>query len=314
MERDARLQKLEIPLDEVNELWMQENGPKHVKKLAEHYGIFKDIFNGGFFLPVVPLDINYEYEGEFVNPVYRGNRISPFEAHKQPEVSFDPAEGSLWTLILTNPDGHLQDNESEYLHWLIGNIPEGDVSKGDVLCDYLQPFPARGTGFHRFVFVLMQQDGRLDFSGQQRSPQCHSLEERTFKTADFLSQHQGHLTPKGLSFFQSEYDDSVRDIFHKTLDMREPSFEYAHPPFYHPPQEAYPYKQPFDRYFDRYRDKKDLAEEVMKMKMAMISPFTAYERPKYPLIHRAVKGTRATWINRREEKMHRRLEQFKDLP
>ncbi len=30
-------------------------------------------------------------------------------------------------------------------------------------------------------------------------------------------------------------------------EMREPEFEYMHPPFYHPPQAHYPNKQPFDR-------------------------------------------------------------------
>ncbi len=30
-------------------------------------------------------------------------------------------------------------------------------------------------------------------------------------------------------------------------DMREPEFEYMHPPPYHPPQVHYPGKQPFDR-------------------------------------------------------------------
>ena len=68
------------------------------------------------------------------------------------------------------------------------------------------------------------------------------------------------------------------------------------------------------RYYDRYRDKKDLAEEVMKLKMDMISPFSDYpEKFKYPLIHRETKY-KPSWLKRREEHMHRRIEQFKDLP
>ena len=67
------------------------------------------------------------------------------------------------------------------------------------------------------------------------------------------------------------------------------------------------------RYYDRYRDKKDLAEEVLKMKLEMISPFKEYIPEKYPLIHRP-KTHRASWLKKRDEMIARRIEQFKDLP
>lgn len=36
-----------------------------------------------------------------------------------PEVNFEAPEKSLWTLMLTNPDGHLNQENSEYIHWLV---------------------------------------------------------------------------------------------------------------------------------------------------------------------------------------------------
>lgn len=45
-----------------------------------------------------------------------------------------------------------------------GNIPGSDVKKGEVIFDYLQPFPPHGTGYHRYVFVLYKQDKRIDYS------------------------------------------------------------------------------------------------------------------------------------------------------
>lgn len=36
-----------------------------------------------------------------------------------PEVKFDVPKNSLWTLLLTNPDGHLYNENSEYIHWLV---------------------------------------------------------------------------------------------------------------------------------------------------------------------------------------------------
>jgi large subunit ribosomal protein L38 len=122
-------------------MWFHEYGPWHFQKIAEHYGIYKDLFDGDFFVPVVNIDINYEFDGQYINPVIRGNRLTPtevafivlaiilfwyfsinlcfYQVCKQPQVSFEAPEGSHWTLIMTNPDGHLKDNESEYLHWLM---------------------------------------------------------------------------------------------------------------------------------------------------------------------------------------------------
>lgn len=48
------------------------------------------------------------------------------------------------------------------------NIPGNRVTEGQETCPYLPPFPARGSGFHRFAFLLFKQDKRIDFSGDTR--------------------------------------------------------------------------------------------------------------------------------------------------
>ena len=83
--------------------------------------------------------------------------IKPKEAKTPPNVHFESDEDSLWTLILTNPDGHFTENESEYIHWMVTNIKGSDINTGQVIAPYLQPFPPFGTGFHRFVFILFKQ-------------------------------------------------------------------------------------------------------------------------------------------------------------
>lgn len=73
-------------------------------------------------------------------------------------VAFDHEDkDALWTLVLTNPDGHFTDDNKEYLHWMVANIRGEDIASGETLCDYLQPFPAYGTGYHRYIFVLYRQ-------------------------------------------------------------------------------------------------------------------------------------------------------------
>jgi phosphatidylethanolamine-binding protein (PEBP) family uncharacterized protein len=48
------------------------------------------------------------------------------------------------------------------------NIPGNRVAEGQETCPYLPPFPARGTGFHRFAFLLFKQDKPIDFSEDTR--------------------------------------------------------------------------------------------------------------------------------------------------
>lgn len=60
---------------------------------------------------------------------------------------------------------------------------------------------------------------------------CYStdLSQRTFKTSDFYRLRQDHLTPAGLGFYQTDYDYSVKTVFHEILGMKEPKYEYDFP-------------------------------------------------------------------------------------
>ncbi|KFP27595.1 hypothetical protein N325_08045, partial [Colius striatus] len=253
MERAARLRTALIPLEEVRAEWEQTSGPYHKQRVAEHCGLFRDLFKGATFTPWVPLSVEYSQEDEHIVPVYYGNIVTPSEASSPPAVSYKAEKASLWTLLLTNPDGHLRDTDSEYLHWLVTNIPGNDIKSGKEICHYLPPFPAMGTGYHRFIFLLFKQDRPIDFSADVRPLPCHSLKLRTFSTFDFYRKHEDAMTPAGLAFFQSQWDSSVTWVFHQLLNMREPVFEFVRPPVYHPPQLKFPRHQPL-RYLDRYRD------------------------------------------------------------
>lgn len=96
------------------------------------------------------------------------------------------------------------------------NIPGNNVSKGECLVPYLQPFPPKGTGYHRFVFLLFKQEKKLDLSSH-KIKETFNLKERTFSTPDFYRKLQDDITPAGLSFFQADYDMSLTDFFHQKL-------------------------------------------------------------------------------------------------
>uniref|UniRef100_A0A2I2ZDW1 Large ribosomal subunit protein mL38 n=1 Tax=Gorilla gorilla gorilla TaxID=9595 RepID=A0A2I2ZDW1_GORGO len=255
-ERAARLRTASVPLDAVRAEWERTCGPYHKQRLAEYYGLYRDLFHGATFVPRVPLHVAYAVGEDDLMPVYCGNEVTPTEAAQAPEVTYEAEEGSLWTLLLTSLGGCLgltRPPAPLTSHEPGTNIPGNRVAEGQVTCPYLPPFPARGSGIHRLAFLLFKQDQPIDFSEDARPSPCYQLAQRTFRTFDFYKKHQEAMTPAGLSFFQCRWDDSVTYIFHQLLDMREPVFEFVRPPPYHPKQKRFPHRQPL-RYLDRYRD------------------------------------------------------------
>uniref|UniRef100_A0A8C8HTW5 Uncharacterized protein n=1 Tax=Oncorhynchus tshawytscha TaxID=74940 RepID=A0A8C8HTW5_ONCTS len=119
-------------------------------RLADHYGIFKDLFPMAYFVPRV------SYDQDSSAQVHYGNHLMPKEASVAPQVSFVADPGK--TLI-----HHLRIRvfEGECVHWLraidiLSLFPERT-------CQYLAPIPAKATGFNHFVYIMFRQEGTINF-------------------------------------------------------------------------------------------------------------------------------------------------------
>ena len=64
---------VQIPLDRVKEEWERTNGPYHIQRLAEHYGIYRDLFPMAFFVPRVMMHVHYGDDAS--TAVYYGNQL-----------------------------------------------------------------------------------------------------------------------------------------------------------------------------------------------------------------------------------------------
>lgn len=291
LEKAAREGTLQVDLDKVKEEWLLSGAVfNDIYKSAELYGIYEDLFRHGYFDPCVELEVAYSLDNDMMAPVYRGNMIKPSEAAAAPEVSWKSGPDDLWSLVLTGLDSHLTEEGQEYIHWMVANIKGGDITSGQEVASYLQPFPAFGTGYHRFAFVLYKQEAEIDFSAESRLKDPVDLKERTFNTFDFYSKHQDSLTPAGLAFFQSDYEPGLRDFFHNTLNMKEPRFEYEFPLPYIKSWSSIKQRTGdvgFNEFMDRYRDPKELEKEVLLKKLKHTHPFEGdtEEYIKYPLAH-----------------------------
>lgn len=109
------------------------------------------------------------------------------------------------------------------------------------------------------------------------------LEKRTFNTFEFYKKHQDFITPAGLSFFQADWDETLKDFYHNKLNMKEPIYEYDFPVAILKDQVHYPHRQPFNLYMDRYADPKEVNKRFLVEKLSKTHPFNGPEKQlKYP--------------------------------
>lgn len=99
-------------------------------------------------------------------------------------------------------------------------MKDSDFTSGEDSLSYMQPFPMRNTGWHRCVYVLFEHKTPIDFKLKSDSDSTSALGERSFKAADFFSTYKNDLSPVGLSFFQTEWDLSVKEFFHDKLSKK----------------------------------------------------------------------------------------------
>lgn len=302
LEQQARNLELRIDLEESKNVWLQTVGPKQKKQIADHYSIFEHLYGEGYFIPYLNLEVLYDLKNDSYLPVYTGNVIKPAEALECPIVNYEADNNSLWTLALTSLDGHMNDNNKEYVHWLVANIPGNSVEKGDTIVEYLQPFPLKGTGYHRYVFVLYKQDQPIVYD-VTKVTSSSPLQDRTFETREWYKKYEDNITPAGLAFYQTIWDNTVKEFFHDVLKTKEPVYEYDFPKPYIRPQEWFPRRKPFNIYMDKYRDPKQINKEYLLRKLRPDDPFKMPPPPlKFPNAQPLPKSM-PSWLKLHEKKI-----------
>lgn len=321
LESAARKRTLRVSVESVHSFQSDVHAPSRCLTAAKHYDVFRSLFGPNrFFIPQVNFALGYEHSSleddsdsphvpsspaeTNIQPVYTGNMITAKHASIEPVINLSSAPSDyLWTLVMSCPDEPIDETgcenpTNEYVHWIVSNLKSSLVKEGsqsgDVIVPYMQPLPYVGTGFHRYIFVLYRQNnGPVDLQTVKRDKKVKDLhKERAFNSLDFYQTFQSELTPVGLKFFQSSWDESVRLFYRNSLDALEPIFELEWPPQQLPPQSKFPLanswcrsrRHPhglplirerygvhsdvsFDVYLDRYRDKKDLNEELVRERL-----------------------------------------------
>eukprot|EP00124_Ichthyophonus_hoferi_P004236 Ihof_evm2s443 gene=Ihof_evmTU2s443 len=124
-----------------------------------------------------------------------GRVLRPAQTKNIPEIYIpNSKKGHLYTLVMSDPDAPSRANPflREFVHWIVVNIPGGDVEKGTTIAEYISPLPPKDTGLHRYVFVAYKQRCTIDPSNEKYLlANSNTSSNRTgFHVAKYARQHE----------------------------------------------------------------------------------------------------------------------------
>lgn len=143
----------------------------------------------------------------------KGVELTPTQVKNQPKIKWQAEAGTYYTLVMTDPDAPSRKEPTvrEWHHWLVGNIPGDNLSKGEVLTEYVGSGAPKGTELHRYTFLLFKQPKKLEFD-ERRITKNQAAGREKFSTKNFMEKY--HLeAPIAGNFFQAQYDESVPELY-----------------------------------------------------------------------------------------------------
>lgn len=133
------------------------------------------------------------------------------------QASMDSVRSAIWQCkCFPWRTEHLVKAELSYISACSVDIPLSataktiDESSGRTLLSYIPPHPEKGTPYHRYTYVLLEQSKALP--GEIRLPEDQVLD---FDTRHFAKQNS--LTAAGVTFFRQVWHKSVSSIFKDIL-------------------------------------------------------------------------------------------------
>lgn len=159
-----------------------------------------------------------------VSVIYPGNKsvnlgseLTPTDVKDPPAVKWDADDQStFYTLAMVDPDApsRAEPKFREVNHWLVGNVRGSDVATGDVITDYLGSGPPKGTGLHRYVFLVFKQKERIEFD-EPRTSNTSRAHRLSFSIRKFAGKY-GLGQPIAGNFYVAQWDPYV-DIRNKNI-------------------------------------------------------------------------------------------------
>ncbi|XP_008554051.1 phosphatidylethanolamine-binding protein homolog F40A3.3 isoform X5 [Microplitis demolitor] len=165
--------------------------------------------------PAAVLQVNYANNVK----VELGNELTPTKVKDPPTVNWDADSGSFYTLCMTDPDVPSRSNPSvpAFFHWIVVNIPAGNIEKGQVIISYIGPGPPKDSGLHRYILLLYKQPGKLSFDDERLVPNTEANGRTGHSVKSFADKYK-FGDPIAGNFYEASYDEYV-PILHKQLGI-----------------------------------------------------------------------------------------------
>ncbi|XP_061458555.1 phosphatidylethanolamine-binding protein 1-like [Rhineura floridana] len=144
-----------------------------------------------------------------------GKVFTPTQVKNPPtSIEWDGCDpDKLYTLVLTDPDAPSRKNPKfrEWHHYLVTNMKGNDISSGCVLSDYVGSGPPKGTGLHRYVWLIYEQPQELKCKepilGNRSGDKRGNFQVMTFRKKYKLG------PPVAGTCYQAEWDDYVPKLY-----------------------------------------------------------------------------------------------------
>lgn len=96
-----------------------------------------------------------------------GKELKPTQVIEKPQIKWEAEKGAYYSLLMFDPDAI--STYREVRHWLVMNIPESMVEKGDEVIMYRGSGPPKGTGIHRYITLVYKQPNGIIEHNEPRS-------------------------------------------------------------------------------------------------------------------------------------------------
>ncbi|ENN74880.1 hypothetical protein HUJ04_007282 [Dendroctonus ponderosae] len=147
-----------------------------------------------------------------------GKILTPTQVSGQPTIKWNSDPNSFYTIVMVDPDAPSRANPfmREWNHWIVGNVPGDDISKGEVLTAFVSSGPPKDSGLHRYVIFIYKQDKELSFD-EPRLPNNSADQRANFSVRNFAKKYNLEGPIAG-NFYLAEWDSHV-PIVHKQLGI-----------------------------------------------------------------------------------------------
>ncbi|XP_056393146.1 phosphatidylethanolamine-binding protein 1-like [Hyla sarda] len=143
-----------------------------------------------------------------------GKVLKPCQIKDRPTIEWEGMDPKkLYTVILTDPDvpGKHDRSMAQWHHYLVVNVKGNDLNSGNTLTEYVGSGAGKGTGLHRYTWLVYEQPTSLKCDEPHLSDRTAQGREK-FNAHAFRKKY-GLGPPVAGVCFEAEWDESVPELY-----------------------------------------------------------------------------------------------------